>query len=211
MPAGQQGGLQQAARARKRGRCRVRANRGKDEAIHNDHPGGRSGAMTRHSDRARARLAWPALLAGGLLSACLAGPDGARVQTTSAGSGLAQIQTPDGQPPQEVTIPPNVMTIPGLPVPAGAEVVLGDTVLVGQDDTWTGQVVMLSGDYEPVQITEFMRRAMPRYGWEETAIVRSRRTSITFVQDDRFATVRIMPRDRGTEMDIVVAPAAAPS
>lgn len=152
-----------------------------------------------------------ALGAAVLLSGCVSPASEEQVQTASAGPGLAQIQTPDGQPPQEVTIPPNVMTIPGLPVPAGAEVVLGDTVLVGQDETWTGQVVMLSGEYEPVQITEFMRQAMPRYGWEETAIVRSRRTSITFVQGERFATVRIMARSRGTEMDIVVAPSDAPS
>jgi hypothetical protein len=142
---------------------------------------------------------------------CTTLPGGGAVETANAGSGTANVQRPDGQPLDEVTVPPNVMTIPGLPVPAGAEVVLGDTVLVGQDDTWTGQVVLVSRDFRPVQITEFMRQAMPNYGWEETAIVRSRRTSITFVQGDRFATVRIMSRETGTEMDIVVAPDDAPS
>lgn len=136
---------------------------------------------------------------------------GGSVETAGAGSGVATVQRPDGAPLDEVTVPPNVMTIPGLPVPDGAEVVVGDTVLVGQDESWTGQVVLIARSYRPIQITEFMRKAMPSYGWEETAIVRSRRTSITYVQDNRFATVRIMPRETGTEIDIVVAPSSAPS
>jgi len=147
-----------------------------------------------------------------LLAGCTNLPGtGGSVETAGAGSGVATVQRPGGAPPEEVTVPPNVMTIPGLPVPDGAEVVVGDTVLVGQDESWTGQVVLIARAYRPIQITEFMRKAMPSYGWEETAIVRSRRTSITYVQDQRFATVRIMPRDNGTEIDIVVAPSSAPS
>lgn len=147
-----------------------------------------------------------------LLGGCANMPvGGSSMETAGAGSSTATVQRPNGAPLEEVTVPPNVMTIPGLPVPDGAEVVVGDTVLVGQDETWTGQVVLIARGYRPIQITEFMRKAMLNYGWEETAIVRSRRTSITYVQGERFATVRIMGRENGTEMDIVVAPSSAPS
>lgn len=104
-------------------------------------------------------------------------------------------------------LPPNILTIPDLPVPPGSQVVLGDTVIVGDDLAWTGQVVMVGDASQPVQIVEFIRNNMPDYGWVETAIVRSRRTSITYVKDERFATVRILPLANGVEVDIVVAPA----
>lgn len=104
-------------------------------------------------------------------------------------------------------LPPNVLTIPDLPVPPGSQVVLGDTVIVGDDLAWTGQVVMVGDATQPVQVVEFMRKNMPQYGWTETAIVRSRRTSLTYVKGERFATVRVLPLDAGVEVDVVVAPA----
>ena len=107
-------------------------------------------------------------------------------------------------------MPEAVMRIPGLPIPEGVNVVLSDTVIAGQDSNWNGQVVLFSEDYQSVQFVEFMRSEMPKMGWEETAILRSRRTSITYVQNNRFATVRIMDREEGAEMDIVVAPVAIP-
>tara|TARA_R100001143_G_scaffold8917_1_gene10922 strand:- start:1944 stop:2615 length:672 start_codon:yes stop_codon:yes gene_type:complete len=107
----------------------------------------------------------------------------------------------------EGELPPNVLTIPDLPVPPGSQVVLTDTVIVGDDLSWTGQVVLVGDASQPVQIVEFMRQNMPQYGWVETAIVRSRRTSITYVKGDRFATVRILPLTNGVEVDVVVAPA----
>lgn len=126
---------------------------------------------------------------------------------TAGASGIQDMNSPDLQNgDQQGVMPPDVMKIPGLPVPDGAEVLLGDTVMVGQDDSWTGQIVMSVPDYSPVQVVEFIRTRMPDYGWKETAIVRSRRTSITYVKTDRFATVRVMPGDKGADLDIIVAP-----
>lgn len=139
------------------------------------------------------------------LTACLnnAPSDGrgptAGVQAVSPGN--PGTLAPEGE------LPPNVLTIPDLPVAPGFQVVLGDTVIVGDDLTWTGQVVMVGDATQPIQVVEFMRRNMPEYGWTETAIVRSRRTSITYVKGERFATVRILPLQAGVEIDVVVAPA----
>ena len=38
-------------------------------------------------------------------------------------------------------IPPDVLTIPQLPVPPNSSFAIDDTVLVGNDDDWTGQVI----------------------------------------------------------------------
>ena len=79
-------------------------------------------------------------------------------------------------------IPPDVLTIPQLPVPPNSSFAIDDTVLVGNDDDWTGQVI-LNAPFSVIQVTQFYRTEMPKMGWAETAIVRARRTSISFVRD----------------------------
>lgn len=170
--------------------------------------------MQGHPENSMARSGWArrglalgVALCGLALTGC--------VPTTSGGGDrgpTAGVQAVSPSDPGRVApageLPPNVLTIPDLPVPPGSEVVLGDTVIVGDDLTWTGQVVMIGGATQPVQVVEFMRKNMPEYGWAETAIVRSRRTSLTYVKDERFATVRVLPLSSGVEVDVVVAPVA---
>ncbi|MEQ8443664.1 MAG: hypothetical protein RIM33_06265 [Alphaproteobacteria bacterium] len=139
-------------------------------------------------------------------SGCIGTGTGSVQRGPTAGVQAVSPNDPNAVAP-EGELPPNVLTIPDLPVPPGSEVVLGDTVIVGDDLAWTGQVVMLGEANQPVQVVEFMRRNMPNYGWTETAIVRSRRTSLTYVKGERFATVRILPLESGVEVDVVVAPA----
>ena len=105
-------------------------------------------------------------------------------------------------------IPPDVLTIPQLPVPPNASFAIDDTVLVGNDDDWTGQVI-LNAPFTVVQITQFFRTEMPKMGWAETAIVRARRTSVSFVRDQRVATLRIsIQKDdpKRTDIDVVISP-----
>lgn len=142
-----------------------------------------------------------------VLSGCVAPNNGALTQRgPTAGVQAVSPNNPQAVAP-EGELPPNVLTVPDLPVPPGSEVLLTDTVIVGDDLVWTGQVVMVGDANQPVQVVEFMRRNMPEYGWVETAIVRSRRTSITYVKEERFATVRVLPLEQGVEVDVVVAPA----
>ena len=136
-----------------------------------------------------------------------------QVSGTGLGPTISAGEIPDTDPNTPVvnrTMPEPVMRIPGLPIPSDVEVILADTVIAGQDDSWNGQVVLFSKKYQAVQFVEFMRTEMPNMGWQETSVLRSRRTSISFVKDERFATVRIMQRDDGAEVDIVVAPIVSP-
>lgn len=141
-----------------------------------------------------------------LLAGCLNTVGGGGTETRVAAGGGTPISGGGTAGAQDAEMPPDMMNLPSLPVAPGSEVLLGDTVIIGDDESWTGQVVMSADGYSLVQVVEFMRRSMPNYGWRETAIVRSKRTSITYVRDERFATVRIMPIDGGTEVDVVVAP-----
>ncbi|MEI8396818.1 MAG: hypothetical protein WCF85_18950 [Rhodospirillaceae bacterium] len=110
-------------------------------------------------------------------------------------------------------VPPDVLKIPQFPVPPNSTVVLGDTVIVGDDEEWTGQV-FLGAPYSVIQITQFYRAEMPKAGWVETAIVRSRRTSISYSRGNRFATLRLVPQKdeaKYTDIDLVVSPVQSPS
>lgn len=144
-----------------------------------------------------------ALLIAIAASGCAGGPASAQLFGSSAPSGP---RTPgDGS-----QVPPDVLTIPQLPVPPNSQFVIDDTVIVGDDADWTGQVV-INTPYSVIQMTQFFRVEMPRMGWAETAIVRARRTSISFVRDQRVATVRITAREdsKQTEVDVVVSPSLA--
>ncbi|WP_207484278.1 hypothetical protein [Arenibaculum pallidiluteum] len=124
------------------------------------------------------------------------------------GSSPSATQRPQ-TPADGAAVPPDVLTIPQLPVPPNSQFVIDDTVIVGDDHDWTGQVV-ISAPYSVIQMTQFFRTEMPRMGWAETAIVRARRTSISFVRDQRVATVRISVREeKRTEVDVVVSPSLA--
>lgn len=153
------------------------------------------------------------LIVAGMLALAACGGSG-----PSAGSGNIDPQRGGASSgDQQTMVPPNVLNIPQIPVPPGATIALEDTVIVGADDTWTGQVVMQT-NYRVVQVTGFFRAEMPKYGWTETAIVRSRRVAISFTRDDRVAIVRIAPKGGGiipsgegaSEIDVIVSPAYAP-
>ena len=110
-------------------------------------------------------------------------------------------------------VPPDILKIPQFPVPPKSTVLIGDTVLVGDDEDWSGQV-FLSAPYTVIQITQYYRTEMPKVGWIETAIVRSRRTSISYTRGNRFATLRLAPqRDdaKSTDIDLVISPLHTPA
>jgi hypothetical protein len=103
-------------------------------------------------------------------------------------------------------VPPDVLLIPDIPIPPGTPVVREDTVIIGDDDAWTGQVV-LQPSFSVAQMTEYFRVEMVKFGWVETAVVRARRTALTFSRGDRVAMVKVTPRGgSSSEADIVVAP-----
>jgi hypothetical protein len=110
-------------------------------------------------------------------------------------------------------VPPDILRIPQFPVPPNSTVVLGDTVIIGDDEDWSGQV-FLTAPYTVLQITQFYRAEMPKVGWAETAIVRSRRTSISYTRGNRVATLRLAPQrddSKGTEIDLVISPIQVPA
>ena len=140
-------------------------------------------------------------LAAALVAGCTAWPGPAQSQSRAPDS--------DTMPGDDAgLVPPDVLKIPQFPVPPHANVVLADTVIVGDDEDWSGQV-FLTAPYTVIQVTQFYRAEMPKNGWLETAIVRSRRTSLSYTRGNRVASLRLSSsRDDGksTDIDLVVSP-----
>ncbi len=137
----------------------------------------------------------------GLLAGCAANLNGTGLLSRQDANSFTNNDT-------STVVPPDVLKIPQFPVPPHATVVLADTVIIGDDEDWSGQV-FLTAPYTTIQVTQFYRTEMPKSGWIETAIVRSRRTSISYTRANRVATLRLSPqRDdaRGSDIDLVISP-----
>jgi len=137
----------------------------------------------------------------GALGGCSSRPPYAQT-TTVGGKGPVDFQA---------ELPADVFTVPEIPIAPNSEIIKEDTVIVGSDDSWTGQVV-LRAPFRVAQMTEFYRKEMPRFGWSETSIVRARRAAITFTKAQRVVIVRISAvSDSESEVDLVVSPNVAAS
>jgi hypothetical protein len=131
------------------------------------------------------------------ISACSTRPQSAQT------SAIGKAGTVDFQ---ETEVPADVFTVPEIPIAPNSQIIKEDTVIVGSDDNWTGQVI-LHAPFRVAQMTEFYRKEMPKFGWSETSIVRARRTAISFQKDRRVVIVRISAvSDSEAEVDLVVSP-----
>ena len=155
------------------------------------------------------------IFVAGLRRSCLFGSIGLLLLGALAGCSskapYAQTTAIGGKGPVDFQqeLPEDVFTVPEIPIAPNCEIIREDTVIVGSDDNWTGQVV-LHGPYRVAQMTEFYRREMPRFGWAETSIVRARRTAVTFTKGKRVVIVRISAVSNSeAEVDLVVSPNVA--
>ena len=100
---------------------------------------------------------------------------------------------------------------PGLPqfndvlIPPGAKLYVERTLILGENP-WYGQLALgVSG--EPPALFEQYRRDMQGLGWQEVTFIRATVSTLTFMRDDRVATVQIQAtRLRGSEVVITVSP-----
>lgn len=90
-------------------------------------------------------------------------------------------------------------------IPPGAKLYVERTLVFGQNP-WYGQVALgTSGD--PNVAFEQYRRDMPGFGWQEITSIRAPTSILTYVREDRVATVQITGgRLSGADVLIVVSP-----
>ncbi|MSP52062.1 MAG: hypothetical protein EXQ91_06685 [Alphaproteobacteria bacterium] len=91
-------------------------------------------------------------------------------------------------------------------VPPGAKMDLDRSLLLGAAESWTGRLY-LDTSQSVNELFEFYRRTMPKLGWAELTVIRASTSILTFVRDDRVATVQVARSGLlGSSVSITVAP-----
>ena len=92
-----------------------------------------------------------------------------------------------------------------IPIPNGARFDSDASLVLSSKDYWTGRLV-LDADQSISQIFAFYQKQMPQLKWEPVASVLSTTSVLTFIRQNRTATVQITPKSwRGSEISITVA------
>lgn len=93
-----------------------------------------------------------------------------------------------------------------VPVPADSSVDLDRSIILGDLDSWSGRLA-ISSSHSANEMFDFYRQQMPRFGWTELSVVRAANSVLTFMRENRVATVQIVGgRLYGARIELIVAP-----
>lgn len=107
---------------------------------------------------------------------------------------------------EEETIPASFAQFPDLPFPEKTIMDLNSTVILGSGEFWTGKIVF-SAPYNVSSMFDFYMSEMPKFDWQEVAIIRSKISSMTYVRRTRVITIQLENSgSRGTVISLLVTP-----
>ena len=101
-------------------------------------------------------------------------------------------------------------TFPDMPMPVKGEIDVERTLIFGTGDAWFGRLV-LNTPHSTGDMFTFYREGLPGFGWKEITAVRAAVSVLTYVREERVATLQIQARTiRGAEVAITVSPHGTP-
>ena len=77
-----------------------------------------------------------------------------------------------------------------IPIPEKATMDLKQTLLLGGSSAWIGRLVF-STPYSLNSMFDFYMSEMPKFGWKEVTVVRSKISVMTFTNKCRIATIQL--------------------
>ncbi len=77
-----------------------------------------------------------------------------------------------------------------IPIPEKATMDLKQTLLLGGSSAWIGRLVF-STPYSLNSMFDFYMSEMPKFGWKEVTVVRSKISVMTFTNKSRIATIQL--------------------
>ena len=106
----------------------------------------------------------------------------------------------------EEAIPASFAQFPDLPFPEKTIMDLESTVVLGRGESWIGKIVF-SAPYNISSMFDFYMSEMPKFGWQEVAIIRSKISSMTYVRKTRVVTLQLESSgSKGTTISMIVTP-----
>ena len=93
-----------------------------------------------------------------------------------------------------------------IPIPEKATMDLKSTLLLGGSSAWIGRLVF-AAPYTLNGMFDFYMSEMPKFGWKEVTVVRSKVSVLSFTNSDRVATIQLEPEMvNGTVVSFTVSP-----
>ena len=93
-----------------------------------------------------------------------------------------------------------------IPIPEKATMDLKSTLLLGGESAWIGRLVF-SAPYTLNSMFDFYMSEMPKFGWKEVTVVRSKVSVLSFTNNERVATIQLeSDMVNGTVVSFTVSP-----
>lgn len=92
----------------------------------------------------------------------------------------------------EGTLPPSFAQFKDIPIPEKASMDLKQSLLFGGESAWIGRLVF-TAPYTQNGLFDFYMSEMPKFGWTEITVVRSKVSVLSFRRDTRVATIQLEP------------------
>ena len=118
----------------------------------------------------------------------------------------AEVTATAGDLSAETPMPSAFTQFPDIPTPVGAKILIDKTLVLGGGDTWTGQMMMRTG-HGPFVMFDFFKQKLPEFGWTEVTSVRAPTSVLTYIRENRIASIQIQGRTiQGSEITVTVSP-----
>ncbi|MDH3241977.1 MAG: hypothetical protein OEO83_15085 [Alphaproteobacteria bacterium] len=106
---------------------------------------------------------------------------------------------------------PRLTRFSDIPIPAGAQMNVTRSLILGPADAWVGRLVFNASTGSQT-LYQFYTREMPRFKWQEVTRVRAQVSILTYTRGARTATVQISSTTLGgSVVSVTMAPATRPA
>jgi len=118
-------------------------------------------------------------------------------------------ELPSTMRPDSQGAAPDLRPVTDIPIPPDATLDNERSLILSSRDQWTGRIVMKVG-LSPGKAFALYQQEMPSFRWTPVMSVQSETSVLTFIREDRAATVQVQGRTIGGSLVIVtVAPRQA--
>jgi hypothetical protein len=125
-------------------------------------------------------------------------------------SGLVStLVSPEASTSDEKPTRASFARFPDLPMPVKVELNMARTLVFGTNDSWIGRLV-ISASHSSNDMFDFYKQEMSGFDWQEITSVRSDTSVMTYIRDERVATIQISRAPlSGANVTITVSPKGA--
>jgi len=90
-----------------------------------------------------------------------------------------------------------------MPLPQGARLVGGDSIIIGRGNEWVGRAVVnaLQG---ATDVYAFFQSEYPKNGWTTVTAVKAKTSILVFTKGDRTATIEIVEGSLGGPKSVII-------